>query len=85
MPCSLAVSSLCLEKGLCSPLPRGSVHFPQQFYSVSGMPTRSLADSICAVCGQKTIVELDEEGLIEDTYQLSCNHVYPFHGKPFGL
>ncbi|XP_028377820.1 RING finger protein 175 [Phyllostomus discolor] len=46
------------------------------FYSVSGMPTRSLADSICAVCGQKTIVELGEEGLIEDTYQLSCNHIF---------
>ncbi|XP_015306425.3 RING finger protein 175 isoform X4 [Macaca fascicularis] len=45
------------------------------FYSVSGLPTRSLSDNICAVCGQKIIVELDEEGLIENTYQLSCNHV----------
>ncbi|KAF4011956.1 hypothetical protein G4228_003800 [Cervus hanglu yarkandensis] len=45
------------------------------FYSVSGMPTRSLSDDICAVCGQKIIVELDEEGLIENTYQLSCKHV----------
>lgn len=48
------------------------------------MPTRSLSDDICAVCGQKIIVELDEEGLIENTYQLSCKHVYPFHGRPFG-
>lgn len=54
--------------------------FPPQFYSVSGMPTRSLADNICAVCGQRIIVELDEEGLIENTYQLSCNHVYPSLG-----
>ncbi|KAM5230051.1 RING finger protein 175 isoform 2-T2 [Hipposideros larvatus] len=46
------------------------------FYSVSGMPTQSLSDSICAVCGQKIIVELDEEGLIENTYQLSCSHVF---------
>ncbi|XP_032188633.1 RING finger protein 175 isoform X2 [Mustela erminea] len=46
------------------------------FYSVSGMPTRSLSDNICAVCGQKIIVELEEEGLIENTYQLSCNHVF---------
>ncbi|XP_066217020.1 RING finger protein 175 [Saccopteryx leptura] len=46
------------------------------FYSVGGMPTRSLSDSICAVCGQKIVVELDEEGLIENTYQLSCNHVF---------
>ncbi|CAK7306246.1 RING finger protein 175 [Vulpes lagopus] len=44
------------------------------FYSMSGMPTRSLGDNVCAVCGQKIIVELDEEGLIENTYQLSCNH-----------
>uniref|UniRef100_A0A2K5RLB0 Ring finger protein 175 n=1 Tax=Cebus imitator TaxID=2715852 RepID=A0A2K5RLB0_CEBIM len=44
------------------------------FYSVSEMPTRSLSDNICAVCGQKIIVELDEEGLIENAYQLSCNH-----------
>lgn len=73
------------ENGLCSPVQQCSVHFSQQFYSDSGMPTRSLSDSICAVCGQKIIVELDEEGLIENTYQLSCNHVYPFHGKPFGL
>lgn len=82
---SLAVSSLCSENGLCSPVQQCSVHLSQQFYSDSGMPTRSLSDSICAVCGQKIIVELDEEGLIENTYQLSCNHVYPFHGKPFGL
>ncbi|XP_054205730.1 RING finger protein 175 isoform X1 [Homo sapiens] len=46
------------------------------FYSVSRLPTRSLSDNICAVCGQKIIVELDEEGLIENTYQLSCNHVF---------
>ncbi|KAI4536006.1 hypothetical protein MG293_013398 [Ovis ammon polii] len=55
------------------------------FYSVSGMPTRSLSDDICAVCGQKIIVELDEEGLIENTYQLSCKHVFgttePFHQR----
>ncbi|XP_057582943.1 RING finger protein 175 [Hippopotamus amphibius kiboko] len=46
------------------------------FYSISGMPTRSLSDDICTVCGQKIIMELDEEGLIENTYQLSCKHVF---------
>uniref|UniRef100_G1T2P0 Ring finger protein 175 n=1 Tax=Oryctolagus cuniculus TaxID=9986 RepID=G1T2P0_RABIT len=46
------------------------------FYSISGMPTRSLSDDTCAVCGQKIIVELDEEGLIENTYQLACHHVF---------
>ncbi|KAM5255720.1 LOW QUALITY PROTEIN: RING finger protein 175 [Ctenodactylus gundi] len=46
------------------------------FYSDRGMPTRSLSDDICAVCGQRIIVELNEEGLIENTYQLSCSHVF---------
>ncbi|KAM6220445.1 RING finger protein 175 [Rhynchocyon petersi] len=46
------------------------------FYSISGMPTRSLSDNICAVCGQKIIVDLNEEGFIENTYQLSCSHVF---------
>uniref|UniRef100_A0A8C4WCZ1 Ring finger protein 175 n=1 Tax=Gopherus evgoodei TaxID=1825980 RepID=A0A8C4WCZ1_9SAUR len=48
----------------------------QQFYNVSGMPTRSLSNDICAVCGQKIFVDINEEGIIENTYQLSCNHVF---------
>uniref|UniRef100_G3TV77 Ring finger protein 175 n=1 Tax=Loxodonta africana TaxID=9785 RepID=G3TV77_LOXAF len=55
------------------------------FYNISGMSTRSLSDNICAVCGQEIIVDLDEEGFIENTYQLSCHRVYPFHWKPLGL
>ncbi|KAG8507322.1 RING finger protein 175, partial [Galemys pyrenaicus] len=50
------------------------------FYSISGMPTRSLAADTCAVCGQRIVVELEEEGLVENTYQLPCGHVYPFLG-----
>ncbi|XP_060034933.1 RING finger protein 175 isoform X3 [Erinaceus europaeus] len=46
------------------------------FYSGNGMPTRSLSKNICAVCGQQIVVELDEDGVIENTYQLSCNHVW---------
>ncbi|TKC50655.1 hypothetical protein EI555_010859, partial [Monodon monoceros] len=45
----------------------------QQFYRVSGMPTRSSSDNIGAACGQITVV-LNEEGLTENTYQLSCKH-----------
>uniref|UniRef100_G3SVI1 Ring finger protein 175 n=1 Tax=Loxodonta africana TaxID=9785 RepID=G3SVI1_LOXAF len=48
------------------------------FYNISGMSTRSLSDNICAVCGQEIIVDLDEEGFIENTYQLSC-HRNSFH------
>ncbi|KAI2651143.1 RING finger protein 121 [Labeo rohita] len=47
------------------------------YYSASGMPTKHLSDSICAVCGQPILVDVSEEGIIENTYRLSCNHVYP--------
>ncbi|XP_036181025.1 RING finger protein 121 isoform X9 [Myotis myotis] len=46
------------------------------FYSESGMPTKHLSDSMCAVCGQQIFVDVSEEGIIENTYRLSCNHVF---------
>ncbi|KAM6342329.1 E3 ubiquitin ligase RNF121 isoform 1-T1 [Podargus strigoides] len=52
------------------------------FYSASGMPTKHLSDSVCAVCGQQIFVDVNEEGIIENTYRLSCNHVYPSPGEP---
>lgn len=48
-----------------------------QYYNRDGMPSRSLSEDICAVCGQRILVDVEEEGLIEDTYQLSCGHMYP--------
>lgn len=47
-----------------------------KFYSESGMPTKHLSDSVCAVCGQQIFVDVSEEGIIENTYRLSCNHVF---------
>lgn len=41
------------------------------------MPSRNLTNDICAVCGQRILVNVEEEGFIEDTYQLSCGHLYP--------
>ncbi|XP_065491278.1 E3 ubiquitin ligase RNF121 isoform X1 [Caloenas nicobarica] len=52
------------------------------FYSASGMPTKHLSDSVCAVCGQQILVDVNEEGIIENTYRLSCNHVYPSPPAP---
>uniref|UniRef100_A0A663M356 Ring finger protein 121 n=2 Tax=Athene cunicularia TaxID=194338 RepID=A0A663M356_ATHCN len=46
------------------------------FYSASGMPTKHLSDSVCAICGQQIFVDVNEEGIIENTYRLSCNHVF---------
>lgn len=73
-------------KGLCGTVLLGLIltlflSFPpvllSQFYSESGMPTKHLSDSVCAVCGQQIFVDVSEEGIIENTYRLSCNHVYP--------
>ncbi|XP_076193649.1 RING finger protein 175 [Aptenodytes patagonicus] len=47
-----------------------------EFYNVSGIPTRNLSNDICAVCRQKIFVDINEEGITENTYQLSCNHVF---------
>lgn len=47
------------------------------------MPTKHLSDSVCAVCGQQIFVDVSEEGIIENTYRLSCNHVYPAHAQGF--
>lgn len=49
-----------------------------QYYNFDGMPTRNLEENICAVCGNKILIGTDEEGIIENTYKLSCSHSYPF-------
>uniref|UniRef100_UPI00358E9544 E3 ubiquitin ligase Rnf121-like isoform X1 n=1 Tax=Myxine glutinosa TaxID=7769 RepID=UPI00358E9544 len=46
------------------------------YYSSNGIPSKQPASDICAVCGQRLIVNVDDEGIIENTYQLSCDHVF---------
>jgi len=46
------------------------------YYTPSGMPTRRLEPDVCAVCGNKLIVGENDEGIIEATYKLSCDHVF---------
>lgn len=83
MPGALAQPSLKLSCtggvwDACPPVTISpSLLCPPQFYSASGMPTKHLSDSVCAVCGQQIFVDVNEEGIIENTYRLSCNHVYP--------
>lgn len=60
---------------MCMPADVAPVCF--QYYNKGGMPSRSLTNDICAVCGQRILVNVEEEGFIEDTYQLSCGHLYP--------
>ncbi|XP_061620011.1 RING finger protein 175 isoform X1 [Phyllopteryx taeniolatus] len=46
------------------------------YYSHGGIPSRSLSEHICAVCAQNILVDVDEEGVMENTYQLSCGHIF---------
>jgi len=46
------------------------------YYVKEGIPMKSLEANVCAVCGNKLLVSADEEGVIEDTYKLSCDHVF---------
>ncbi|XP_030569468.1 RING finger protein 121 [Drosophila novamexicana] len=46
------------------------------YYTPQGMPTRHLDQNVCAVCGNQLLVSEKEEGVIENTYKLSCNHVF---------
>ena len=44
------------------------------YYTPDGMPQRSLDPNVCAVCGNLLMTEVGEEGVLEDTYRLACNH-----------
>ncbi|XP_071452861.1 E3 ubiquitin ligase Rnf121 isoform X1 [Hetaerina americana] len=46
------------------------------YYTAQGMPTRHLENGVCAVCGNRLLVSEDEEGVLENTYKLSCNHEF---------
>ncbi|XP_060532449.1 E3 ubiquitin ligase Rnf121 [Cylas formicarius] len=46
------------------------------YYSPQGMPTKNLDPNVCAICGNRLLVTEDEEGVIENTYKLSCEHVF---------
>ncbi|EEB10744.1 RING finger protein, putative [Pediculus humanus corporis] len=46
------------------------------YYNAKGMPTRSLDSNVCAVCGNKLLTPLNEDGVLESTYKLSCGHVF---------
>lgn len=46
------------------------------YYRKDGMPTRTLESNICALCGNKLLVSEEDQGIVEDTYRLSCQHVF---------
>uniref|UniRef100_A0A667GMY5 Ring finger protein 175 n=1 Tax=Lynx canadensis TaxID=61383 RepID=A0A667GMY5_LYNCA len=49
-----------------------------------GMPTRSLSDNVCAVCGQKSLWSSMKKGSLKHLPALMQSYV-SFHGKPYGF
>ena len=43
---------------------------------MEGIPERHLEKDTCAVCGNKLLVKTGEEGVIENTFQLTCGHEF---------
>ncbi|XP_004536133.1 RING finger protein 121 [Ceratitis capitata] len=46
------------------------------YYTPQGIPTRHLDNNVCAICGNQLLVNVKEEGLFENTYKLTCNHIF---------
>lgn len=51
------------------------IFFLFQYYSPQGISTRNLDPTVCAVCGNRLLVSETDEGVIENTYKLTCEHV----------
>jgi hypothetical protein len=49
-----------------------------QYYTTSGLPSRILEPGVCAVCGNKILVLDNDNAVVEKTFKLNCDHVYPF-------
>jgi len=41
-----------------------------------GIPERHLEKDICAVCGNKLLLAVDQEAVLEETFRLSCGHEF---------
>lgn len=82
------LSELCADKmachiGLCvlKPFKNSTDLFTKfsntsGYYNVDGMPTKSLPKDLCGLCAHKLFVSENQSGVIEDTYKLSCDHVF---------
>ena len=44
----------------------------------TGCPKRKLDPGVCAVCNNRILVQDNDEAIVERTYKLGCDHVYPF-------
>jgi len=48
-----------------------------QYYTSTGLPSRKLEPGVCAVCGNEIIVLDNADAIVEKTYKLTCDHMYP--------
>jgi RING finger protein 121 len=46
------------------------------YQTKSNLPGRALDHNICAVCGNPLLTPVGEEGVIEDSVKLPCNHTF---------
>lgn len=46
------------------------------YTSSTGLPGRQLENDVCAICSNKLMVKDGEEGVIENTYKLNCDHLF---------
>lgn len=46
------------------------------YYKPGGMPARRLDADVCALCGNQFLVKVGQEGVVENTYRLTCSHEY---------
>lgn len=46
------------------------------YYTTTGVPVRQLEANVCAVCGNKILVQDNAEAIVERTYKLSCDHIF---------
>ena len=53
-----------------------TLHILSGYYKQEGIPERALEPDTCAVCGNKLLVPVGEEGVIENTFRLSCGHEF---------
>ncbi|XP_022242231.1 RING finger protein 121-like isoform X2 [Limulus polyphemus] len=46
------------------------------YYTPTGIPVRQLEPNVCAVCGNKILVQNNSEAIVEKTYKLACEHIF---------
>jgi len=46
------------------------------YYKPEGIPSRQLDGDMCALCGNQFLVKVGQEGVVENTYRLTCGHEF---------